>query len=458
MSGLVDTLLRVKSSVEALEGNKVKVVVELEEAEFEKDLDAAFKRLAQEVRMPGFRPGKAPRKVLEARIGQGFARDEAFRQALPNYYTQAVIEHEVDVIAPPEIDITAGAEDGPVAFDAVVQVRPSVDVSGYDSFEVEVPKPEVDEAEVDEAIDRIRSQNAEYDAVDRAAAEGDRVDMDIKAVHDGAEIPGMTTENYIYEVGSGATGIPEIDEKLTGASASDEMEFEAAYPGDEDGEEPPLEFSIKINEVQEKSLPELTDEWASENSDFATVEDMRGDYRKRMEQSRVHQSNATRRNNVVTALADLVDEELVPEAMVSNEVENRVQDMALRLQAQGLSLEQYMQYSGQDRDSMMDELRESAHTSAKVDLVLRAIAANESIAVTEDELTEEIDKVATQVDRSSEEVRQEFADAGQLPSVRADLLKSKTLDWVVERTKLVDEDGAAVSPEALELPPEDEEE
>ncbi len=453
----MDTLHRVKSSVETLEGNKVKVVVELEEAEFDKDLDAAFKRLAQEVRLPGFRPGKAPRKVLEARIGQGFAREEAFRQALPNYYTQAVIEHEVDVIAPPEIDITSGADEGPVVFDAVVEVRPSVEVSGYEALEVEVPKPEVEDSEVDEAIDRIRSQSAEYNAVDRAAAEGDRVDINIKAVHDEAEIPGMTTDNYEYEVGSGATGIPEIDEQLTGASPGDELEFEAAYPGDEDGEEPPIEFTVKVNEVQEKSLPELTDEWASENSDFATVEDMRADYRKRMEQSRVYQANATRRNNVVDALAALVDEDNVPEAMVSNEVENRVQDMALRLQAQGLSLEQYMQYSGQDRESMMDELRASAHTSAKVDLVLRAIAANENIAVTEDELTEEIDKVATQVDRPSDEVRREFAEAGQLPAVRADLLKSKTLDWVVERTKLVDEDGSQVSPDALELP-EDEEE
>lgn len=455
MSGTVDTLHLVKSSVEALEGNKVKVIVELDEAEFEKDLDVAFRRLAQEVRLPGFRPGKAPRKVLEARIGQGYAREEAFRQALPNYYTQAVIEHEVDVIAPPEIDITSGTEDGPVVFDAVVEVRPSIEVSGYDSLEVEVPKPEVDEADVDEAIDRIRSQHAEYSAVERAAADGDRVDINIKATHDGAEIPGMTTDNYEYEVGSGATGIPEIDEQLAGASAGDALEFEAAYPGDEDGEEPPIEFVVNVNEVQEKSLPDLTDEFASENSDFATVEDMRADYRKRMEQSRIYQAQSARRNNIVTAVADLVEEDLVPDALVSGEVENRFQDMALRLQAQGLSLEQYLQYSGQDRDAMMIELRESAHTSAKVDLALRAIAAQENIAVTEDEVTAEIDKVATQVDRSADEVRQEFADAGQLPNVRADLLKSKTLDWITERTKLVDPDGVEVSPESLELPEDD---
>jgi trigger factor len=446
----------VRSTVEALEGNKVKVVVEVEEAEFEKDLDAAFARLAKEVRLPGFRPGKAPRKVLEARIGQGYARDEAFREALPTYYSKAVIEHEVDVIAPPEIDITTGMENGPVVFDAVVEIRPSVTVDGYQDLEVEIPSFTVTDEDVDEAVDHLRSRFSELQTVDRPAANGDTVTIDIAVIHDDVEVPGMTTDDYSYEVGSGATGIPEMDEHLDGASAGDELDFEAAYPGDEDGEEPPLEFTISVREVQEKVLPEPTDEWVSENTEFDTLDELRADYRSKMERSRIMNAQATRRNKIAEAVAELVDADAVPEAMVDSEVENRIQDMAMRLQAQGLSFDQYLQFSGQDRDTMLGDIRDSAGTSARLDLALRAIAAHETIVVTDDEINEEIADAAQRFDRPAAELWAEFAEHGHLPSVRADLLKSKTLDWLIERIRVVDEDGQVVAADALELPEEEE--
>jgi len=440
----------VKSTVEPLEGNKVKLVVELDEAEFEKDLDAAFVRLAREVRLPGFRPGKAPRKVLEARIGQGYARGEAFREALPNYYSAAVREHEVDVIAPPEIDITAGEEDGAVVFDAVVEVRPSVEVAGYDSLEVEVPAIEVSDEDVEEAVDRMRKQFSDLETVERAAAEGDQVVIDIAATHEGEAVPGMTTDGYNYEVGSGATGIDEIDENLAGASAGDELEFTATHP-DEDEEEP-LHFSIKVAEVQERVLPEPTPEWVAENSEFANVDELRADYRNRMEETRVAQARSARQNNLAEKVAELVDDEVVPEALIEGETENRIQDMAMRLQAQGIEFEQYMQLTGQDPQAMIGEMRTQAQVTAKLDLALRAIAVNESIAVTDDELDVELETVAERFERSVDQVREELAEAGQLPAVKADLLKTKTMDWLLERITLVDEDGQPVSADALELP------
>ncbi len=457
----VATLLEVKSTVEPLEGNKVKVVVEVEEAEFDKELDAAFRRLAQEVRLPGFRPGKAPRKVLEARIGQGYAREEAFRHSLPDYYSKAVIEHEVDVIAPPEIDITDGMDSGGVTFDAVVEVRPSIDVEGYEGLEVEIPRIDVTEEDIDEAVDRLRGQFSELEDVDRPAAEGDRLSIDIAATHHGDPVPGMTADDYSYEVGSGATGIPEIDEQLTGASAGDELEFTAEYPDtgddddDDDAEEEPLHFSIKVNAVQENVLPEATDAWVEEHSEFATLADLRDDYRTRMEQSRIYQGQAARRNKIAEALSALVDDESVPEAMVSGEVENRIQDMAMRLQAQGLSLEQYLQYSGQDPQSMTAEMSDAARSSAKLDLALRAIAAQEGITVSDDEIDVELEKAASQFERSADELKAEFAEHGHLPQVRADLLKSKTLDWLITKTKVIDEDGQLVPADALELPEDD---
>ena len=441
-----------KSTVETLEGNKVKLVVELDEAEFEKDLDAAFRRLAKEVRLPGFRPGKAPRKVLEARIGQEYARGEAFREALPTYYSAAVREHDVDVIAPPEIDITSGEESGAVAFDAVVEIRPMVEVADYDALEIEVPRLEVTEEDVDEAIDRLRKQHSELKTVERAAEVGDQVVIDIAATHEGEAVPGMTTDGYNYEVGSGATGIDEIDETLAGASAGDELEFTAAHPDEE--EEEPLHFAITVVEVQETVLPEPTDEWVSDNSEFESLEEMRADYRSKMERSRIMQAQAARRNKLAELVSEMVDDDAVPEAMVEGEVESRIQDMAMRLQAQGVDFDQYMQFTGQDRESVLGEVRTQAAVAAKLDLALRAIAVQESIGVDEDELDTELETVAERFDRTVEQVREELSEAGQLSAVRSDLLKTKTLDWLTERVKLVDEDGQPVSADALEMPDE----
>lgn len=445
-----------RSTVETLEGNKVKVVVEVEEAEFEHDLDAAFRRLAAQVNLPGFRPGRAPRKVLEARIGQGYARDEAFREALPNYYTKAVIEHDVDVIAPPEIDITAGQEAGPVTFDAVVEVRPSVTVADYDALEIKVPAIEVTDDDVDEAVDRMRERFSELRPVDRPSAEGDRVDIDIAATHEGAEIPGMTADGYTYEVGSGATGIDGFDENLLEVSAGDEITFEAPHP-DED-EDAPIAFTVKVNQVQENVLPEATDEWAAENSEFATLADLREDYKARMTTSRISQAITARRNGIASAVAELVPADDVPDAMVANEVEGRVQDMALRLQAQGMSLEQFLQFSGQSPEDFMATVREQAAQSARMDLALRAIAKQEAIEVSDDDVDDEIAKAAAEYNREPEELRAQFVEAGQLSVLRADLLKSKTIDWLTERATLVDQDGRQVPADALELPEEESEE
>jgi trigger factor len=445
----------VKSTVETLEGNKVKVAVELEEVEFEKDLDAAFARLAKEVRLPGFRPGKAPRKVLEARIGQGYAREEAFREALPTYYSEAVKEHEVDVIAPPEIDITGGQEEGIVTFDAVVEVRPSVEVSGYDALEIEIPKLEVTDEDLDEAVDRMRRQFSTLETVERAAEEGDQVVINIAATHGGEEIPGMTTDDYNYEVGSGATGIDGFDEQLVGAAAGDSKEFEAPHPDEE--EEEPISFSIEVTEVQETVLPEPTDEWVSENSEFDTLADLRADYNDKMSRSRIMQGITARRNGLAEKVAELVDEEAVPSAMVDLELENRLQDMQMRLQAQGISFEQFMQFSGQDPESMIADFRQQAEVAAKLDLALRSIAVQESITATDEDIDQELEEASDRFERPIDEVKAELIEAGQLPAVRADLLKTKTLDWLIERAKLVDEDGQTISPDALEMPEEPDE-
>ena len=428
------------STVEALEGNKVKVSVSIDETEFEKDIDAAFKRIAQEVNLPGFRRGKAPRRLLEARLGTGVAREEALREALPKYYADAVVEHDVDVIAAPEIEITDGEEDGPVAFDAVVEVRPVVTVAGYDGLKVTMPSPEPSDEEIDGQIDRMRNLDATVEVVDRAAEEGDTVVIDIVGTLDGEEQDGLTTDDYSYEVGSGII-TPEVDEHLTGAAAGDELSFDATHP-DED-EERQLHFEISVKEVKAKVLPELTDEWASENSDFETVDELKADLRHRMVEVRKAQGAGQLQEKVGQALAGLVDIEL-PEALVNMELNNRLQDLAMRLQAQGIQLEQYLMMTGRSQEQLVDELREAAETSSRVDLGLRAVAAAEKIDCTDDELDAEIESVAERVGEKPAKVRSQLERNDQIPAVRSDITKRKALEWLLDHVEIVDENGNPV--------------
>lgn len=438
----------VNSTVETLEDNKVKVSVTVDETEFEDDLNAAFKRIAQEVNLPGFRRGKAPRKLLEARIGLGPAREEALREALPKYYSDAVVEHDVDVIAAPELDITEGQEEGPITFEAIVEVRPVVTVAGYDGLKVTMPSPEPDAEEIDAQIDRMRSLDATVETVDRPAEEGDTVVIDIVGTLDGEEQDGLTTDDYNYEIGSGVI-TPEVDEQLNGSSAGDELDFDATHP-DED-EERQLHFTISVKEVKAKVLPELTDEWAQENSEFETVEEMKADMVERMTTVRKAQGAQQLQEKVAEALAALVTDDL-PEALINGELNGRLQDLGMRLQAQGMGLEQYLMMTGRSQEQLLDELRENAETSARVDLGLRAIVVAEGIECTDEELDDEIDEVAERVGEKPKKVRQQLDENDQLPAVRSDIKKRKALEWLLDHVEIVDENGESVDRSIYEPP------
>jgi trigger factor len=438
-----------KATVETLEGNKVKVSVEVDETEFESAVDDAFRRIAREVRIPGFRPGRAPRRILEAQLGTGFAREEALRHALPDYYAQAVRENEVDVIAPPEIDITAGEADGPVVFDAVVEVRPEIAISGHDALTVTIPSPLVSDDEVDAQVDRLRQNFAELEVVERPAKDGDNVTIDIAGWEDDEPVSGLTADDYLYEVGAGAV-VAEIDDQLRGAKVGDILEFDAGHP-DPDSEAS-LRLRILVKEIKEKVLPEVDDEWANEASEFETVGELRDDLRKRAAMTRVVMAQMGLRNAAAQDVGALVELDDVPEAMIAAEMEHRFQDLLMRLQAQGVDFEGYLAATGQDQESVVGELREAAVMATRADLALRAVAEAEGLEVTEEDLTEELEKLAQRVDQTAAEVRLALEEGDQLPAVRSDLRKRKALDWLVEHVQIVDEDGTPIDRADLEVP------
>src|SRR5947209_5973232 len=438
-----------RSSVEPLEGNKVKVSVEVDEAEFDKAIDAAFRKIARQTRIPGFRPGKAPRRILEARLGPDVAREEAIRDALPDYYIQALTEQDVDAIAAPEIEITSGQDEGPIQFEAVVEVRPQVSVAGYQGLRVTVPSPDVTDEEVDRQLDRLREQFGELQAVSRPARDGDHVLIDLKGYRHSEQIEGLTADDFLYELGSGSV-VPELDDELRGKKAGDILKFTASVPGQEEE----VAFQVLVKEVKEKLLPDVTDEWASEASEFETLDELRDDIRTRLGAVKKMQAQLSLRSQAVDALVELVSEE-IPEPLINEEMQRRLHELSHRLQAQGADLAQYLQATGQDAEAFQAGLREAAISAVKADLALRGVADAEGLEATDEEVDAEIERIAQATGQKPAAVRKQLDRNDQLPAVRSDIRKGKALTWLTEHVEIADEEGKIIDRAELVNPTPD---
>lgn len=440
-----------KAVAEPLEGNKVKLSVEVDAAEFDKAVDAAFRRLAREVRIDGFRPGKAPRRVLEAKLGPGVAREEALREALPGYYEFALRETDTDAITQPEIDITPG-DTGPLLFTATVEVRPVITVPGYNALKVTVPNPEASDDDLNQQIDRLRNQGAELTDVERECRTGDAVVIDIHGQQNDEDVPGLDATDLTYEVGSGSL-VEGLDEAIAGAKTGDAVTFSTEVPGHEGA----VDFKVLVKGVKEKKLPEITDEWASEVSEFDTVDELKADLAKRIGGVKKANAQMALRSGAAQALAELVVDP-VPDALVDGEVQRRVEDLAHRLSHQGASLQQWLEATGQSPEDFLATHRDDALTSVKVDLALRAVVAAENIEISDEELDEEIGKVAENAGEKPAKLRKQLEANGVIAMVKQDLAKAKALQWLIDNAEVVDEEGKAVDVAVLTAPPEIEEE
>ena len=391
-----------KSTLETLEGNKVKLSVAVEESEFDHDIEAAFRKIAREVRLPGFRPGKAPRRILEARIGVEAARQQALQDAIPNYLAKAVREHDVDLIATPDVEVTGGEEAGEVEFDATCEIRPTVVVPGYGGLRIELPKISVSDEEIDEAIDAERRKHGSLEAADRPVEVGDYVTLDLSAERDGEPVPGLNTEDWLYEVGKGwvAEG---FDVELVGQEQGAELNFTAPPSGTSED----ADFSVTITNVQQLTLPEVTDDWVGEISDHDTVEEWRATLSERIAAGKLNQARNVVMDRTTAALAELVDDD-PPEAMVDAELRQRVQNFVNQLQSQGIQVEQWLQATGQDPATFTESMKEQSERAVKVDLALRAVALAETMDVGADDLELEYQRIALRVGQKPQQVRKAY--------------------------------------------------
>lgn len=434
-----------KAEVAPLEGNKVKLSVEVDETEVDNAVDETFKKLAKELRVPGFRQGKVPRPVLEARIGKPAVRHQAIDEYVPYWYELAVRDKAVDVIADPQVELTTGTDEGPVAFDAVVEVRPQLKLEGYQSLKVTVPNPVVSEAEVQAQVDRLRGNFAQLEPVEREARPGDSVVVDMKATRDGKAVAGMTYTDYSVELGSG-NDLPELDEHLPGAKVGDTVKFDAELGSDQ-----PVQVQVAVKQVQEKVLPEADDEWAAEASEFSTLADLKADIEKRLGEMKRVQGALGLRNGTVEALVALVDDD-PPPALVEAEVQRTAQQLGERLDAQGIKLKDYLAAVGRTLEEVVAELRAQAVPNVKADLALRAVAEAEGIEPSEAEMDRFIERMAASAGVSAQVIREQVERAGRRSAVRSDLKKSKAFDWLVEHAEVVDEEGHPVDRALLQAP------
>ncbi|MEI8263054.1 MAG: trigger factor [Actinomycetes bacterium] len=433
-----------RATTEIVEDNKVKLSVVVDEAEIDSALDSAVRSIGSSARIPGFRPGKVPRRVLEARMGGATAlRAEALREALPDFYAKAVVDTEVDPIAPPEIDITEGEESGPVHFAAIVEVRPKVNVAGYDGLTTTIPSPLVNDADVAGQIDRLRENDGELIDVTRPILNGDLVTLDLKGNdEEGNEV--AQADDYLYEVGSGVV-IPELDEALLGLKAGADLEVSGTPAGGT-----LIVFSIVVTAVKEKKLPEVSDAWAEENSEFSTVAELEADLRERIGRMKVVQAQMSLRESTLGALAELVNEDEVPDVLIDAEVNERLHDLGHRLESQNMSIEQFLSATGQSGDQLVLSLRTDATKAVKVDLALRAVASAENLDVSPEELEEEIVRMAEQVGSTPDALRAQLDQAGRTGALKAEKAKSKAASWLVEHVTIVDEEGVSIDRALLE--------
>jgi trigger factor len=425
-----------KAQVAPLEGNKVKLSIEVEESEVEKAIDETFAKFAKELRVPGFRPGKTPRPVLEARIGKPAVRQQALEDHIPVWYDRAVRDKSVDIINEAEIEVTSGQEDGPLAFDAVVEVRPQLKLVGYESLKVTVPSPVVTEEEIQSQLDRLRSNFAELAPVEREARSGDSVVIDMTATREGKPVAGMSYTDYSVELGAG-NDLPELDEHLPGAKAGETVNFEAQI-GDN-----PVQVEVVVKQVQEKVLPEATDEWASEASEFSTLAELREDIEKRLTESKRMQSAFALRNGTLEALVALVDED-PPTVLVDAETRRSAEELGRRLDSQGIPLQRYLEALGRTTEEVVAQLREQAVPNVKGDLALRSVADAVGIEPSEAELDDFMDRLAAQAGAPPAVFKEQVERRGQRLAVRSDLKKSKAFDWLVEHAEVIDEEGNPV--------------
>lgn len=436
----------VKSTVETLSPTRVRLAVEVPFEELRTSLDRAYKSIAGQIRVPGFRPGKAPARIIDQRVGRAAVLQEAIQEALPQAYAEAVNANSVRALGQPEIELTKLDDGQAVEFTAEVDIRPEVPLPDLSTLSATVDALELPDEEVDQQVTGLRERFAILKGVERSVQTGDYVSIDLIATVDGEEIEGGSTTGLSHEVGSGDL-VPGLDEALVGMNATESKTIQTELVGgDRAGQT--ADVTVTVRSVKEKELPELDDEFAQTASEFDTLDELRADIKDRLSRVKSLQQAAEARDKVLDALLEATEVPL-PDSVVNSELEWRQQAINQQLEGAGLSLEDYLQREGQTSEELENELRESAERAVKTQLILDALAEAEQVGVSDAELTEHIVMQAQRYGMAPQEFADQMAKAGSLPTLVADVRRNKALMVAVEAATITDSAGASIDVEAL---------
>jgi trigger factor len=433
------------------------LTVRLEEAELEAAKSRAARKLAGELKIKGFRPGKAPRSIVERMVGEDTLRSEAIEEAIPGVVGDALDESDLEPVTVPRVSDIRDAGDGIVEVDVVITLWPTLDaVPDFSGREIEIDVPGIDETEVEQQFDALRNQSASLEGVDRPATEGDFVMVNITVLRSGSEIEEASASDLLYEVGS-RSFIPGLDDLLAGAEAGTIAEGQGTLPQgftEHAGEEVTLRVLVK--EVRAKVLPELTDELVADVTEFETVAEAREQVERNLLVFKIREARAQFQDRLVSALLEELDMEL-PGGLVDAEVEARVRNLLSRLEKDDIDFADYLRITGQDQEAFLATTREQAEIALSTRILLEAVTAIERIEVADEDVEEAVEAIAASSGTDAAEVLAALQQGGQEEALSSDILRGKALERLVEAATPVDSDGNPVDLTIIQVEDEPEE-
>ncbi|GIJ30678.1 trigger factor [Micromonospora qiuiae] len=435
-----------KSTVETLSPTRVRLAIEVPFVELEPSLKKAYREIGQQIQVPGFRKGKVPPAIIDQRVGRGTVLNEAVQEAIPQNILSAVREHDLKTLGRPEVEITEFNDGDSLNFTAEVDVRPEITLPDLAGIEVTVDELQVDESEIDEQVKNLRERFATLKTVERAAAEGDYVQIDLRATVDGEEVPGGSATNISHEVGSKQL-LPGLDEAVVGLAAGEDTTFTTQLVGgDFAGRD--ADVMVTVRTVKERELPELNDDFAQLASEFDTIEELRADLRERVTRGKRVEQIYAARDKALEQLVEAADVP-APEGVIRDEVESRKEAMVDQLERIGASLEDYLAAEEKTEEQIDAELTEAATQGVKVQLLLDTLADAEDVQVSDDEFGHEIVHRAQRAGMAPQQYYDQLVRSGAAGAVYGDVRRGKALAAIMERITIKDAAGNVVGLDAL---------
>ncbi len=430
-----------KSAVETVGPTRAKLTVEVPFEELKPSLDAAYKKIAQQISVPGFRKGKVPAALIDRQIGRGAVLDEAINEALPRLYVQALQENDLQPLAQPEIEITRLEDNDNLEFVAEVDVRPSLELPSLEGLEVSVDDVAVTDEDVEEQVQTLRERFGTLVDVQRPAQDGDFVTLDLTATRDGEVVEGGEASGVSYQVGRGGM-VEGLDEALVGLGPDETATFTSQLAGgDLQGEE--VQIEVKVEAVKEQELPDVDDDFAQMASEFDTVEELTADLRTRLGQGKRLEQAAAARDAVLEKVLDMV-EVPVPDAVLADELRARRENIEQQLTFAGMSMEQYLESEEQTIDEFEGELEKRVRDAVAAQFVLDEVAKREELSVEQQELTQHMLRRAQQSGQEPQEYVQHMMEHNHIPELVAEVVRGKALARIVEQATVTDASGSPV--------------